>query len=123
MLGIIKPLLHFRQIIQGCYIEIFTDNMNFAFLKRISTRIIRWKLLMNDFNYKLMFIKGKVYVITDNLSRCFISNQDITDKNKKYFNEIKKFLEIDKDMKNSITTIRYKQDIKKKIYSQQRQYQ
>ncbi|KAG0436308.1 Transposon Ty3-G Gag-Pol polyprotein [Dictyocoela muelleri] len=101
MFGIIKSLLHFRQIIQGCYIEFFTDNRNCTFPKRISTRIERWKLLMNDFNYKLMFIKGKKNVISDNLSRCFISNQDITYKKKLYFNEVKKFLEIDNDMKNS----------------------
>ncbi|KAG0423573.1 Retrovirus-related Pol polyprotein from transposon 17.6 [Dictyocoela muelleri] len=60
MFAILNSLLHFREIIHGCYVEIYTNNRNCTFNKGNSKRIERLKLLMNDFNFKIFLEKAKI---------------------------------------------------------------
>ncbi|MGL5898788.1 MAG: RNase H-like domain-containing protein, partial [Lactobacillaceae bacterium] len=70
-LAILLSCIHFKNIIQGCYTEIYTDSRNCLFNnKKLCFRIERWKLLMNEFNHKIKRIEGKDNVIADTLSRC-----------------------------------------------------
>ncbi|KAF9761438.1 Retrovirus-related Pol polyprotein from transposon 17.6 [Nosema granulosis] len=71
-LAILLSLIHFQKIIQGSYTEAYTDSRNCIYeSKKTTSRINRWKLLMNEFNYKKVHIKGEDNVIADHLSRCF----------------------------------------------------
>lgn len=85
-LSIFLVLLHFQRIIQGNYIEIYTDNRNCNHdNKKITSRIQRWKLLMNEFSYSIFHIQGKNNSVADELSRCFL----LKTKNKKEeFNQL-----------------------------------
>ncbi|KAF9761106.1 Retrovirus-related Pol polyprotein from transposon 17.6 [Nosema granulosis] len=79
-LAMLLSLIHFKNIIQGCYVEIHTDSRNCVYdSKKTTTRIHRWKLLMNEFNYKIMHIKGQDNVIADQLSRCFLVESRVID--------------------------------------------
>lgn len=79
-LAILLSLLHFKNIIQGYYIEVQSDSNNCVKECQVATsRINKWKLLMNDFNYDIKHIPGDTNVIADGLSRCFYA-QDLTKK-------------------------------------------
>lgn len=56
--------------------EIYTDSKNCTYeKKKITSRIHRWKLLLNEFNYEICHIRGEQNTVADELSRCFsISN-------------------------------------------------
>ena len=52
--------------------EIFTDNNPLTFInkcKQNNKRILRWSLLIQEYNFKINHIKGKTNVIADTLSR------------------------------------------------------
>ncbi len=70
--SIIRALEHFRTIVFAAYIEIFTDNANVLFEKQLeSKRVLRWKFLLSEFDYKLSHIKGSDNSIADYLSRIY----------------------------------------------------
>ncbi|WUR04938.1 endonuclease [Vairimorpha necatrix] len=67
---IVKTLTFFREITQGYYVEIYTDNENCVYENKcFITRMERWKVLLNDYNFTLKKIKGTGNHIADNLSR------------------------------------------------------
>lgn len=57
--AVVKALLQFRNIIFGCKIYILTDNRNATFLKITeNSRILRWKTIMDEYDYELNHIVG-----------------------------------------------------------------
>ncbi|KAG0435959.1 Transposon Tf2-6 polyprotein [Dictyocoela muelleri] len=92
LFAILKSLFNFREIIQGYFVDVYTDNKNCTFLKTSSSRAEKWRILMNDFNFRINFIEGKQNVIADELSRCFINYNDMKDENKLFHNNVKNFL-------------------------------
>ncbi|MGL5900688.1 MAG: RNase H-like domain-containing protein, partial [Lactobacillaceae bacterium] len=81
-LAMLLSMIHFEKIIQGNYVEIYTDSANCTRDSKVkTTRINRWKILMNEFNYKIYHIKGKDNAVADQLSRCFSlkAKEDYTD--------------------------------------------
>lgn len=69
--AIYKSLVFFKNLIQGCQIKIFTDSKNITFQRKdeINKRIERWKTLLNEFDYIMEHVSGKINTIPDLLSR------------------------------------------------------
>ncbi|KAF9761098.1 Retrovirus-related Pol polyprotein from transposon 17.6 [Nosema granulosis] len=73
LLAIIKALQHFKNIIFNSQILIKTDNANITFLKdSTNSRVQRWRLLLEEFDYTLEHIKGTTNTAADHFSRCLI---------------------------------------------------
>ena len=69
--------MNFKRIIQGNYVEIYTDNKNCTYdSKKETSRILRRKLLLNEFNHCIYHIQREQNSIADNLSRCLIIGQN-----------------------------------------------
>ncbi|KAG0420565.1 Transposon Tf2-6 polyprotein [Dictyocoela roeselum] len=67
--AILKSLNHFRQLILGTRVIIKTDHANNLYDKDLTQRQQRWRLLLQEFDYRLDHVKGKENVLADILSR------------------------------------------------------
>ncbi|KAF9763219.1 Retrovirus-related Pol polyprotein from transposon 17.6 [Nosema granulosis] len=94
MLAIIRGLEHFRGIVLGYHIIIFTDNTN-CIHQPTKPRMKRWKILLNEYNFQLKSIKGEENSMADTLSRCFITHTkkeiNITNEEQTYIDELDRF--------------------------------
>lgn len=83
LLAILKGLEHFRNIVLGSKIIIFTDNSNILSNNLAQTpRIKRWKFLLNEYDFELTHIKGKTNKTADSLSRIYTTKK-VTKENSK----------------------------------------
>ncbi|GFV28896.1 retrovirus-related Pol polyprotein from transposon 17.6 [Trichonephila clavipes] len=74
--AIYTALNFFRPFLLGRKFKVFTDHKSLAgFLsnKNPSSKILRWKLALEEFNYDIHYIRGSLNSVADHLSRC-ISN-------------------------------------------------
>jgi hypothetical protein len=78
LLSIVETLKEFRNILFGQRIVIHTDHKNILYRKLSSDRIIRWRLLLEEYGPEYVHISGKDNVIADALSRM---EADFKDKN------------------------------------------
>ena len=70
--SILRSLEHFRQLLFGSRVNIFTDNANILFEKQNnSKRILRWRYLLNEYDFSLHHIKGTSNDAADFLSRIY----------------------------------------------------
>ena len=70
MLSVIEALKEFRTMIFGYLIDIYTDHQNWTYDKAIrNSRVLRWRLLLEEFAPTFHYIKGKKNVVADALSR------------------------------------------------------
>ncbi|KAG0420244.1 Transposon Tf2-9 polyprotein [Dictyocoela roeselum] len=74
VLAIVKSITHFKPIIYNAPIIIKTDNKNITFDGDLSKRINRWKLILEEYDYKIVHIDGKNNNEADLLSRSFKVN-------------------------------------------------
>ena len=68
LLAIVETLREFRDMLFGMKLNIFTDHENLTF-NSSNWRIKRWRLLMEEFDYKLKYIPEKENKIADAMSR------------------------------------------------------
>ena len=69
LLSIVETLKEFRNILLGHEIEVFTDHKNLIYDDLKTERVLRWRLLMEEFGVKITYIKGEENVVADVLSR------------------------------------------------------
>ncbi|MGL5708363.1 MAG: reverse transcriptase domain-containing protein, partial [Aeromonas sp.] len=82
VLAIIFALEHFKQIIFGYKIDVYTDNLNNTFQENINQRRCqRWQILIQEYNINLKYIKGKTNEIADFNSRIFLNITTIYSEN------------------------------------------
>ncbi|KAG0437389.1 Retrovirus-related Pol polyprotein from transposon 17.6 [Dictyocoela muelleri] len=68
--SIYKSLIHFRQIILGQKIKVFTDNRNVTYFKKHNNNMIfRWLSDLDEFYYEVKNISGSENQFSDYLSR------------------------------------------------------
>ncbi|GFV83579.1 retrovirus-related Pol polyprotein from transposon 412 [Trichonephila clavipes] len=71
--AIYTALNFFRPFLLGRKCKVFTDHKPLAgFLsnKNPSSKILRWKLALEEFNYDIHYIRGSLNSVADHLSRC-----------------------------------------------------
>ena len=69
LLSIVETLKEFRNILLGQKIIVHTDHKNLLYQKMSTDRIIRWRLLIEEYGPTFVHIKGEHNIIADALSR------------------------------------------------------
>jgi len=69
LLSIVETLKEFRTILLGQKITIYTDHKNLLFNDLKTDRVLRWRLLIEEFGANIEYIKGVNNVVADVLSR------------------------------------------------------
>ena len=70
MLAVIECLKNFKNIIFSAKISVYVDHANLLFEGDINnSRVHRWKIILNEFNLELKYIKGENNSAADCLSR------------------------------------------------------
>ena len=75
MLSIVETLKEFRNILLGQQIRVYTDHKNLTYKQFNTDRVMRWRLIIEEFSPELIYIQGERNIVADALSRL-----DIVDK-------------------------------------------
>lgn len=70
--AIVAGLSHFRQYLIGAKFDIFTDNaacVNILKKPNLSTKLHRWAVMIQDYDFKIHYKEGKLNYVCDALSR------------------------------------------------------
>jgi len=78
LLSIVETLKEHRNILLGHEIEVFTDHQNLVCKTFNTERVMRWRLLIEEFGPKLTYIKGTHNVVADYLSRMGIDPEELS---------------------------------------------
>ena len=73
LLAIVETLKEFRNILLGHKIKVYTDHENLTYKQFNSSRVMRWRLLIEEFGPELEYIKGQKNIVADALSRLDIA--------------------------------------------------
>jgi transposase InsO family protein len=69
LLSIVETLKEFRNILLGQQIEVHTDHKNLTCKGFNTERVMRWRLLLEEYGPDLKYIKGEDNIVADALSR------------------------------------------------------
>ena len=69
LLSIVETLKEFRTILLGMKIIVHTDHQNLTYVKHNTERVMRWRLLIEEYGRQLVYIKGKHNEVADAFSR------------------------------------------------------
>ena len=78
LLSIVETLKEYRNILLGHHIEVFTDHKNLVYKNFNTERVMRWRLLIEEFGPKLTYIKGASNVVADALSRMRLTEEEFS---------------------------------------------
>ena len=78
LLSIVETLKEYRNILLGYPIEVFTDHKNLVYKNFNTERVMRWRLLLEEFGPKLTYVKGTSNVVADALSRLRLTEEDFS---------------------------------------------
>lgn len=79
LLSILNSVKHFRPYLFGQRFIIETDHQPLVWLYKLkepNSRLIRWKLKLEEFDFEIQYKKGKENVVADALSRVEINNNE-----------------------------------------------
>jgi len=80
LLSIAETLKEYRNILLGQQIEVFTDHKNLVYKHFNTERVMRWRLLLEEFDPKLTYVKGTNNIVADALSRLEIAEEEFSAK-------------------------------------------
>ena len=69
LLAIVETLKEFKNILLGQQLRVYTDHKNLTYKSFNTDRVLRWRLVLEEFSPELVYIKGENNVIADALSR------------------------------------------------------
>ena len=79
LLSIVETLKEFRNILLGQQVVVHTDHLNLTHKQFNTDRVMRWRLILEEYGVDLQYIKGTANVVADALSR--LDRQDALDVN------------------------------------------
>ena len=78
LLSIVETLKEYRNILLGHKICVYTDHKNLCYKNFNTERVMRWRLLIEEFGPDLVYIKGTHNVVADALSRLAMTEEDFS---------------------------------------------
>ena len=78
LLAIVETLKEFRNILLGQTIKVYTDHKNLTYKNFNTERVMRWRLIIEEYGPELIYLKGKSNIVADALSRLDILNESFT---------------------------------------------
>jgi RNase H-like domain found in reverse transcriptase/Reverse transcriptase (RNA-dependent DNA polymerase)/Integrase zinc binding domain len=69
LLAIVETLKEFRNILLGQQVIVYTDHQNLTYKVFNVERVMRWRLIIEQFGVELRYIKGSNNIVADALSR------------------------------------------------------
>jgi hypothetical protein len=69
LLAIVETLKEFRNILMGHVITVYTDHKNLTYKVFNTERVMRWRLICEEFGVNLNYIQGSHNIVADGLSR------------------------------------------------------
>jgi hypothetical protein len=69
LLSIVETLKEFRSILLGMKIVVYTDHKNLTYTNFNTERVMRWRLILEEFDPDLRYVKGESNIVADALSR------------------------------------------------------
>ena len=57
-MSIVETLKEFRNILVGQHIIVYTDHNNLTYTTQNSERVMRWRLLIEEYSPKLVYLDG-----------------------------------------------------------------
>ena len=79
LLAIVETLKEFKNILLGQRIRVYTDHKNLTYKTFNTDRVLRWRLILEEFSPELIYIKGQNNVIADALSRLDKTTDSLTE--------------------------------------------
>jgi transposase InsO family protein len=79
LLSIVETLKEFHNILLGQKLIIHTDHLNILYSKMPSPRVVRWRLLLEEYGATFVHVKGEDNVVADTMSRHPTSDPDDDD--------------------------------------------
>ena len=79
LLAIVETLKEFRNILLGQSIRVYTDHKNLTYKEFNTERVMRWRLLIEEFGPELIYIKGETNIVADALSRLNLIDKPVTE--------------------------------------------
>lgn len=73
LLSIVETLKEFRNILLGQQIRVYTDHKNLTCKNFNTDRVMRWRLILEEYSPKLLYVPGTINVVADALSRLDIT--------------------------------------------------
>ena len=68
-MAIVETIKEFRTILLGQKIKVYIDNKNLTFSNFTTERVMRWRMVLEEYNPELVYIKGPDNIVADALSR------------------------------------------------------
>ena len=78
LLSIVETLKAYRNILLGHAIEVHTDHKNLVYKTFNTERVMRWRLIIEEFGPDLKYIKGEHNVVADVLSRMNLTETEFS---------------------------------------------
>ena len=78
LLSIVETLKEYRNILLGQQIKVFTDHKNLVYKTFNAERVMRWRLIIEEFGPKLTHTKGSHNAAVDALSRMRLTEEDFS---------------------------------------------
>ena len=69
LLSIVETLKEFRNILLGQQIKVYTDHKNLTYKTFNTERVMRWRLILEEYGPELIYIQGNKNIVADALSR------------------------------------------------------
>jgi hypothetical protein len=76
LLSIVETLKEFRNILLGHRIKIYTDHKNLTYVNFNTERVMRWRLIIEEYSPELIYVKGETNIVADALSRLDLATSD-----------------------------------------------
>ena len=78
LLAIVETLKEFRNILLGHKVIVYTDHKNLTYKNFNTDRVMRWRLILEEFGPDLNYLKGEKNIVADALSRLELKEESLS---------------------------------------------